>query len=106
MKKQIYFVYIVECADQTFYTGIAKDVEKRLHAHNHLKAGARYTSTRRPVTLRYSEKHKDFKSAILREIEIKRWPRTRKQKLFGIKKSGKKVPVKKAAEVRRSKSNS
>lgn len=77
-----YFVYILECADRTFYTGIAKDLERRLYAHNNLKAGARYTSTRRPVALRYSERHKSIKSAMLREIEIKRWPRERKLKLI------------------------
>jgi len=76
-----YFVYIVECCDKTFYTGIAKDVDKRIYAHNHLKSGARYTSTRRPVSIKYFEKHKTFKSAILREIEIKRWPKARKARL-------------------------
>lgn len=80
-----YFVYIVECLDKTFYTGIAKDVGKRVYAHNHLKAGARYTSTRRPVLLKYSERHTSLKSAMLREIEIKRWPKTKKAELFATK---------------------
>jgi putative endonuclease len=81
--KTSYFVYIVECKDGTLYTGIAKDVQKRLYAHNHLKSGARYTSIRRPIKLKFFEKHKNFKNAIKREIEIKSWSKKRKLALFG-----------------------
>jgi putative endonuclease len=81
MGTNLYCVYIVECADGTLYTGIAKDVKARVHAHNHRKSGARYTSTRRPVKLVYSEKHRNFASAIKKEIKIKGWSRSRKIKL-------------------------
>ncbi|MEL7544192.1 MAG: GIY-YIG nuclease family protein [Pseudomonadota bacterium] len=50
-----WFVYIVECADGTLYTGVATDVARRLDEHNGAGAkgkGARYTATRRPVALR------------------------------------------------------
>ena len=47
-------VYIVECKDKTLYTGIARDLEQRLSAHNAGK-GAKYTAGRRPVTLIYRE---------------------------------------------------
>lgn len=47
----MYFVYIVRCADTSLYIGTAAVLHKRIHAHNHLKSGARYTRSRRPVRL-------------------------------------------------------
>jgi putative endonuclease len=44
-----WYVYILRCADNTLYTGITTNPEKRLHQHNHEKTGAKYTRTRRPV---------------------------------------------------------
>lgn len=73
-----YFVYILECADGTFYSGSTNDLEKRLHKHNHLKSGAHYTKIRRPVVLRYSEEVADFATARAREAEFKRWSREEK----------------------------
>ena len=47
-----YYVYIVECSDGTYYTGLSNDVEKRIRRHNGLLCGgAKYTSTRRPVKI-------------------------------------------------------
>ncbi|MCI0558049.1 MAG: GIY-YIG nuclease family protein, partial [Nitrososphaera sp.] len=71
-------VYILECADTTLYVGVTNDLDHRVHAHNHAKAGAHYTKTRRPVTLRYSEKFKTKSEALKRETEIKSWPREKK----------------------------
>ena len=68
----IYHVYIVECADNTLYTGIATDLERRIEEHNSSEKGAKYTRTRRPVTLVYSEEHPDRSSASKREYEIKK----------------------------------
>ena len=48
------YVYIVECADTTYYTGWTNDLEKRIHAHN-VGKGAKYTKSRRPVRLVYYE---------------------------------------------------
>lgn len=76
-------VYILECADKTLYVGSTNDLEKRLHQHNHLKSGARYTKARRPVFLRYSEPHKTLNKARSRECEIKGWKRERKLELIG-----------------------
>ena len=73
------FVYILECADGSLYTGSTNDLEKRLHEHNNLKSGAHYTKIRRPVVLKYSETVPDFATARAREAELKRW--TREQKL-------------------------
>ena len=75
------FVYIVECADGSLYTGWAVDVEQRVKVHN-AGRGARYTRLRGPVKLVYAEEQPDRVAAQKRELEIKRWPRARKLKLI------------------------
>ena len=77
-----YFVYIVECNDTTFYTGIAKDLNKRIEEHNTSNKGAKYTKYRRPVKLIYSEKSDDRSSATKREHEIKKLTREKKLDLI------------------------
>ena len=77
-----HFVYIVECNDKTLYTGYTKDLEKRLLAHNTGKTGAKYTKARRPVVLKYSEKHKTLSSALKREHALKKLSREEKLGLF------------------------
>jgi putative endonuclease len=74
------YCYIVECADGTYYTGWAIDPEKRVAMHNKGR-GARYTRTRCPVKLVYVEELPDRRSAMKREIAIKRMNRARKAKL-------------------------
>ncbi|UPT76732.1 GIY-YIG nuclease family protein [Sulfurovum sp. XGS-02] len=68
----MYYVYIVKCADETLYTGIAKELERRIDEHNGSDKGAKYTRVRRPVTLVYSEEYRDRSSASKREYEIKK----------------------------------
>ena len=75
------YCYIVECADGTYYTGWAIDPERRVAVHNK-GLGARYTKTRLPVKLVYVEELPDRKSAMKREIAIKRMERVRKIKLI------------------------
>lgn len=75
------FVYIVECADQTLYTGWTTDLERRLAAHNAGK-GAKYTRSRTPVRLVYSETLTNQSTAMRRENEIKRMRRDQKLKLI------------------------
>lgn len=82
MSYNVYSVYIVECSDGSYYTGIAVDLEKRLHEHNHSAKGARYTRSRRPVALVYSENHPDRSSALKREYAIKKMTRSRKAALI------------------------
>jgi len=77
-----YFVYILECKDGTLYTGIAKDVQKRLKEHNTSDKGAKYTKVRRPVKLVYTESSIDRSSASKREYEIKKLPRSKKLTLI------------------------
>ncbi len=75
-----FFVYIVECADGTLYTGWTTDVERRLKAHN-AGRGAKYTRQRRPVRLIYSEAVADRRAALKREAAIKRLRRAAKLRL-------------------------
>jgi putative endonuclease len=75
------YVYIVECADGSLYTGWAVDVERRVKVHN-AGRGARYTRLHGPVKLVYAEEQPDRGAAMKRELEIKHWPRARKLKLI------------------------
>jgi len=75
------FVYILQCADGTLYTGWAMDVLDRVRVHN-AGRGAKYTQARRPVRLVYSEAWPSRADAMRRERAIKRWPRARKLALF------------------------
>ena len=81
----MYFVYILECSDKSFYTGSTNDLEKRLYKHNYLKSGAHYTKIRRPVILKYSEEFDTYKEVRAREGEIKRLNRLDKLKLIKSK---------------------
>ena len=77
--KKLYSVYLLECADGTLYTGSTNNLKKRLRMHNTPASGAKYTRSRRPVKLVFSEGGLAFGQARSREAEIKRM--TRKQKL-------------------------
>lgn len=74
------YVYMVECADGTFYTGWAVDVEARLEAHNAGK-GARYTRSRRPVRLVYRETVPTRSWALKREAALRRLSHAAKRSL-------------------------
>lgn len=80
-----FFVYIVECADKTYYVGCTNDLEKRLKEHNHSKSGAHYTKIRRPVRLIYKEEYNTLLEARGRESEIKNLTREKKAALVGAK---------------------
>lgn len=72
-------VYILRCADDTFYTGITADLQRRVDEHNHgRRTASKYTRSRRPVTLVYSETVLDRAAATRRELEIKSMKRQRK----------------------------
>ncbi len=78
-----FVTYILECADQTLYVGSTNDLERRLHQHNHLKSGAKYTKQRRPIRLVHSEKFLTFKEARQREHALKKLTRKKKLELLG-----------------------
>ena len=75
------FVYMVECADKTLYTGWTTDVDRRLKAHN-AGRGAKYTRERGPVRLVYVEEMPNRRAAMKRELEIKRMRRAKKLNLI------------------------
>lgn len=72
-----WFVYILECADRTLYTGVTDDLDSRIKSHNEGK-GAKYTKGRGPVKLKYVEKVADRSEAQKREAEIKKMRRQEK----------------------------
>jgi len=74
-------VYIVECADRTLYTGWTTNIERRLKEHN-AGRGAKYTRTRGPVRLVYSEPQPHRRAAMRRELQIKRMSRPQKLRLI------------------------
>ncbi|MCH7828918.1 GIY-YIG nuclease family protein [Patescibacteria group bacterium] len=77
-----FYVYIVECADQSLYVGCTNDLERRIKQHNESKWGAHYTKLRRPIELKHSETFANLKDARKREREIKGWRREKKLTLI------------------------
>lgn len=73
--------YILRCADGTLYTGVTNDLEKRLTAHNEGTA-AKYTRSRTPVTLVFTETCEDRSTALKREMKIKKLTRAQKEHLI------------------------
>ena len=78
----MFYVYILECSDASLYIGSTNDIARRLHAHNNLKSGARYTKARRPVVLKYQEEFETQGEALSREAALKKLKREEKMKLF------------------------
>lgn len=77
----MYYVYVVECADGTYYTGYTTDVERRVAEHD-AGEGAKYTRGRRPVDLVHTESYDTRSAAMSREHEIKSLPRGSKERLI------------------------
>ena len=77
----VFYIYILECSDKSYYVGSTNNLEKRLKQHNLLKSGAHYTKIRRPVTLKYFEKVETLSAARKREAEIKRFTKAKKETL-------------------------
>lgn len=75
-----WFLYILECGDGSFYTGVTKDLERRLAQHRGGKA-SRYTRTHLPVKLVYSEVCESRTVALVRECAVKALPREKKERL-------------------------
>lgn len=79
--ERIYFVYLLKCEDKTFYTGITRDLERRVFEHNNTEKGAKYTKGRRPVKLVFSKKCKNRSDAQKEEYRIRSLTRKEKQNL-------------------------
>ncbi len=76
-----WYVYILECADASYYTGITTDLKRRVNQHN-AKKGAKSLFGRLPVTMAYNERCNNQIKAAKREREIKGWRREKKIKLI------------------------
>lgn len=81
----MWFVYILLCSDNTFYTGITNDLERRLFEHNNLSKWAKYTKARRPVELIYSKVLNTKSEALKEEYRIKQLTRKQKEELLNNK---------------------
>lgn len=84
--REVWYIYILRCQDATFYTGVTKDLERRLKMHNSGKA-SRYTRIRRPVVMIYHEQAKGRAKALVRECAIKAMSRQAKERLVNGKES-------------------
>jgi putative endonuclease len=76
-----WYVYILECADGTYYTGVTTELKRREAEHNGVN-GAKYTRARQPVRMVYVEEHLGRSLAQKREAEIKKLTRQAKQNLI------------------------
>lgn len=79
-----YFVYILKCSDQSYYTGVTNEVERRVAEHQYGLNLKCYTYKRRPVILKFIEEFNDVKQAITREKQIKGWTRKKKEALIKL----------------------
>ncbi len=84
-KREKWFLYILECRDGSFYTGITNNLERRIQAHQDGRA-SKFTRTRRPVKLLYHEPCKGRTAALVRECAVKTLPRKKKEALVLWKK--------------------
>ena len=74
----MYFLYILECFDGTFYTGITTNLDRRIKEHNQSKLGSKYTKVRRPVKLIYSKEFLNRSEASIEESKVKSLSRAQK----------------------------
>jgi len=79
----MYYLYILECADKTLYTGITADLPRRIDEHNGSKRGARYTAQRRPVKLVFSKEFVNRSEALKEECRVKKLSRKGKTDMIG-----------------------
>lgn len=78
----MYYFYMLRCADDSLYCGIAKDLRKRLQEHNSETSKTKYTRVKRPVYIVHYEKFESRGEALKREAEVKSWPKSKKEKLI------------------------
>ena len=77
----MWHVYMIQCADNTLYTGTTTDISRRVNEHNSSKGG-NYTRIRNPVKLVYKEDYPNRSEALKREAQIKRWTKQKKLALI------------------------
>lgn len=76
-----FYFYLARCSDDSLYSGICKNLDNREKAHNEGK-GAKYTRSRLPIQIIYSEKFSSRSEATKREAQVKKLSRTQKEKLL------------------------
>jgi putative endonuclease len=79
---KVYFVYILQCADESYYTGITNNLERRVHEHNYECRPGSYIYSRRPAKLVFCEQFQQVKQAIAFEKQIKNWSHKKKKALI------------------------
>ena len=79
--KTVWYVYILKCSDNSFYTGHTNNLSERLKRHNDGR-GSSHTATRLPVKLIWHEEHQNETAAMKREMQIKKWSRAKKLALI------------------------
>jgi len=77
-----YYVYILKCSDDSYYTGITNNLEKRIVEHKYGKHIDCYTYKRRPLEVKFDETFNDVLQAIYFEKKIKKWTRAKKEALI------------------------
>ena len=80
--KKPWFLYILRCSDNSLYTGITTDIPRRIHEHNHDKKGAKYTKSRRPVSLLRQWSYCNQSQASKAEIRFKKFRKEKKEQLI------------------------
>lgn len=79
---KIYYVYIVKCSDNSYYTGFTNDLERRINEHNDGLNPESYTYTRKPVKLVFYHEFNDVNQAISFEKQVKGWSRKKKEAII------------------------
>ena len=87
----MYYLYFLRCSDNSLYCGQTKDLQRRIKEHNGDDSKSKYTRARRPVKLVYFEKYRTLSKALKRELQVKRWSKSKKEALV----QGNKVLLKK-----------
>ena len=74
----MYYIYVLQCKDNSFYIGVTNNLERRTWEHNRGLTEDAYTKNRLPTILKYFEEYQDINEAIVREKQIKGWSRKKK----------------------------
>ena len=80
--KKTWYMYVVECADGTLYTGITTDLSRRINEHNYGSRGAKYTRSRRPVRLKLTDECDNHSNALRKELKFKKLTRKQKKEII------------------------
>lgn len=81
-KQHLYYVYILKCSDNTYYTGVTNDVVRRFNEHQEGKDSNAYTFKRKPVQLVFYAEFSNIEVAIEKEKQIKKWSKNKKEALI------------------------